>query len=223
VAVELWFGTMVKRRRQWLSAAILILTVTLVLSVSRGGWIAAFVGIAVICGMRRQWFLFFRISVLVVPACLIAWFWLPQDLRDYAFGFEVSRYNIQARYDSIDFAMGFFSQHPLLGVGVGLRKEYDATNLALATLAETGIAGLFAFSLVHVCILVMVWRGTQRVARDTAEYSLLILAAALILSRLAHGMVDHYWSRGPVTCAWAAVGMATLVLGTAAQGQRSNR
>ena len=41
--------------------------------------------------------------------------------------------------------------------------------------------------------------------------SALVLAVALTIGRLAHGMVDHYWSRGPVTVAWAAVGMATLV------------
>jgi hypothetical protein len=39
---------------------------------------------------------------------------------------------------------------------------------------------------------------------------LLALGAALVVSRLAHGLVDHYWSRGAIMIAWAAAGMATF-------------
>jgi hypothetical protein len=30
-----------------------------------------------------------------------------------------------------------------------------------------------------------------------------------MFGRLVHGMVDHYWSRGAITVAWAGAGMAT--------------
>jgi hypothetical protein len=36
------------------------------------------------------------------------------------------------------------------------------------------------------------------------------LGAALVVSGLAHGLVDHYWSRGAIMIAWAAAGMATF-------------
>ena len=54
-------------------------------------------------------------------------------------------------------------------------------------------------------------QASRRVPWADPAYSALVLAVALTTGRLAHGMVDHYWSRGPVTVAWAAVGMATLV------------
>jgi hypothetical protein len=34
------------------------------------------------------------------------------------------------------------------------------------------------------------------------------LAGGLVLGKLAHGLVDHYWSRGALMIAWAMVGMA---------------
>jgi len=33
----------------------------------------------------------------------------------------------------------------------------------------------------------------------------------LVLGKLVHGMVDHYWSRGAIMIAWASVGMALSV------------
>ena len=35
-----------------------------------------------------------------------------------------------------------------------------------------------------------------------------VIGGALMLSRLAHGQVDHYWSRGALILAWTGKGMA---------------
>ena len=48
------------------------------------------------------------------------------------------------------------------------------------------------------------------------------LAGALVLSKFVHGLVDHYWSRGAIMVAWAAVGMA-LVRFLNSQKPASNR
>jgi len=119
--------------------------------------------------------------------------------------------SLALRYASIEYAWGEFQKNPLSGTGVGLRKEYDATNIAMAVLAESGVIGFGAFFLVQVAIWYTATQASHRVRWSDPAASALVLAMALTMARLAHGMVDHYWSRGAITCAWAAVGMATLV------------
>src|SRR5207302_1484068 len=125
--------------------------------------------------------------------------------------FSEKRYSIKARYRSIDVARRYFEESPLFGVGVGLRKEMDATNVFWFTLAETGILGLATFGLIHVVFFAMIWRTQKRLSRRNEMYSFLAIGSALLLGKLTHGMVDHYWSRGQLMMAWASVGMATSV------------
>ena len=81
----------------------------------------------------------------------------------------------------------------------------------MSTLAETGVLGLLTFSLIYVAFFRMVWWTRQRVPPAQAQFSFLALGAALTGCCLAHGMVDHYWSRGAITVAWASVGMTVGV------------
>ena len=210
VALELWFAAEPGKRRRLLAGALAIIGAGLLMSLSRGSWLGAICGVAVLLTLRRQFALFLRAVLVLVPVIAIAWQLLPQESRDNATGFERGRNNIEARYESIEIARGYFNADPLLGSGVGLRKEYDATSLVWLTLAETGVFGLGALALIHLVFLRMVWRAQKLVARDDELFTLLALGAALVVSRLAHGLVDHYWSRGAIMIAWAAAGMATF-------------
>ena len=104
-------------------------------------------------------------------------------------------------------ALNMFHQSPVYGLGVGLRKEYDATNIVFATLAETGIAGLATFLLIHVVFVISMSRTQMLLTPRDPVYSLPALGAGLLVGKLCNGMVDHYWSRGALTMAWAAAGM----------------
>ena len=222
VAVELWFATaQTRRRRRRLAWAVGILAITLLLTLSRGGWIAAAVGCGTITLVRRQFKLAARAVLLLLPLLVIAWFSLPQESRDYAVGFDAQKHwNIEARYKSIDYALTAFRSSPLLGVGVGLRKEYDATNIVLMTMAETGVLGLATFLLIHATAIWMTLRIERSVSRTAPEFSLVCLGLALILARFGHGLVDHYWSRGPILSAWAAFGMTTTMYLIVRKGPR---
>jgi O-antigen ligase len=110
---------------------------------------------------------------------------------------------------SMDFAKSQYESSPLLGVGVGLRKEYDATNVFMLTLAETGLVGMAAFLYLHIAMALMVWKARRFARRDDVLFTALALGGALVLSKFIHGMVDHYWSRGALMIAWASAGMAT--------------
>ena len=141
VALELWFAAEPGRAKWLLSVALAVIGAGLLATFSRGAWLGAFCGIAVLLTLRREFAVFFRAGLVLVPVIVIAWQFLPQESRTTATGFERSRGNIEARYQTIEIAREYFHQDPVLGLGVGLRKEFDATNLVWVTLAETGVAG----------------------------------------------------------------------------------
>jgi hypothetical protein len=159
--------------------------------------------------MRREFGTLVKVTVTFVPLICICWMLLPEKSRDYTTGLSAKNENIQMRYNSVEYARERFESNPYLGVGVGLRKEYDATNLLWLILAETGVPGALTFLGLQFAIVNMVWKTQARLSRRDPLYSPVAIGGALILGRLIHGMVDHYWSRGAITIAWAGVGMST--------------
>lgn len=211
VAVILFLATepQNKRRKALLLGALGLLTVGLVLSLSRGSWLGALCGLTLIFTIRREFKSLFRLALILAPVAAICWLSLPQDLQAYSTGVGKDRMNIELRYQSVDIANRYFKESPLYGAGVGLRKEYDATNIVLMVLAETGLAGLFGFALIHVAFFRMVWVTQKRLSIRDPLHPLLCVGAALVLARLTHGMVDHYWTRGVLMTAWASAGITT--------------
>ena len=209
IAVELWFAAKNPKVKRWLSIALALLAAGLVFSVSRGAWLGCAMGLILICSLRRQFQLMLRVLLVMMPLVAISWQFLPESTQSYATSFDRKRVNIFERYKFIDAAKGLWAKSPVYGSGVGLRKQYDATNLMWATLAESGVLGLLAFALVHVAFFAMILRTHKLMARDNIHYSVLLIGGALVLRHLTHGMVDHYWSRGAVTLAWGSAGMAS--------------
>lgn len=209
VGVELILTAETKRRRQVLALALLVIAAGLLFSLSRGAWVGTLGGVVCIFALRRNLLRLFQVGLLLLPLLLLFWFTLPASSREYATGFGRDHYNINARYESIDIAEGYYSQSPLYGMGVGLRKDYDATNVLLMALAETGVLGLAAFLLIHGAFFRMIWKAQARIAPSEALFTFLCVGGALVLNKFLHGLVDHYWSRGAIMCTWAAAGMAT--------------
>jgi O-antigen ligase len=209
VCAELWFSAPTRRQRRILGVTMAVIVAGLFFSLSRGGWIGAAFGVFLLLALRREFKLMVRVGAMMVPLIAICWMLLPQQSKAYATGFDKENWNIRLRYMSMDFAKSQFASSPVLGVGVGLRKEYDATNVFLLTLAETGLVGMAAFLYLHLAVARMVWSTRRIIQRDEVLFSVLALGGALVLSKFIHGMVDHYWSRGAIMIAWAAAGMAT--------------
>ena len=160
-------------------------------------------------GLRRKFRLLMQVSIGAVVLIAIGWRFLPSESREYATSLDRKNENIRLRFQSIDYARDIFEANPVLGVGVGLRKEYDATNIVWLTLAETGVPGLVTWLLIHLALTRMVWRDHQYIAQSDILFSLSALGGALVISKLVHGLVDHYWSRGAIMVAWCSAGMAT--------------
>jgi hypothetical protein len=220
VSLELWFSAETPKMRRLLGLAMLILGAGLMFSLSRGAWLGTLLGaISIVC-LRRQFRLLIKASLVLVPLIAVGWNLMPQSAKEYATGIDREKnYNIRLRYESLDIAKGYYEQNPVYGMGVGLRKEYDATNIQWLTLAETGVLGLGAFLLIHVVFLRMVWTTRRYFPQTDIRYSLLAIAGALMLYKFMHGSVDHYWSRGAITPAWASVGMAVYAYYAARQNE----
>ncbi len=211
VAFELWFLGRDRRTRVILTGVLLTVGAGLMMSLSRGAWVGAFLGCCGIMAMRREFATLGKLVILGVPVVLVCWSFLPSSAQDYAFTFKPAGHNsIAERYENAAEFWRNFTANPLIGSGTGIRKFVDATNVVLSTLAETGVLGLVTFAWIFVAFGRMVWWTHKRVSRTDPLFSLLAVGTGLMLCRLGHGMFDHYWSRGALTVAWCAAGMATL-------------
>ena len=209
VCAELWFSAPRGRRRTIISWALAIIVAGLFFTLSRGGWVAAAAGIALILAMRREFQLLVKAGFALIPIIAICWQLLPEQSRQYTTGLSTDNWNIRMRYNSVAFAREQFEESPYLGVGVGLRKEYDATNLFWLTLAETGILGALTFFGLQFAFMRMAWKTQSRLSRSEPLFSAVAIGGALVFGGLVHGLVDHYWSRGAISIAWDGAGMVT--------------
>jgi O-Antigen ligase len=208
VCTELWIArSLMQRPKRWLTMALCLLSAGLVMSLSRGAWLGTAAGILVVFAIRRRYRLLFRSLAIMVPVICLCWFSLPAQLREYASDFGANSYSARARFQSLDFARERFLSSPVFGVGVGLRKTYDATNLVMSTLAESGVLGLLAFLSIFVAFAYMAYRAWQTLKEDDPAISLLSIGAALAMCSFVHGCLDHYWSRG-IFPVFASMGMA---------------
>lgn len=217
VAVELWFGATDRSRRKLLMVVTVVIGMGLFFTLSRGSWMTAVVGCGVIVGLRRRYDLLLKLIGVAVPVLILCFLFLPEQKQDVAFDFDPETNSIQSRIKVIEYTWDLFKANPVIGVGLGFRKQVDATNIVMVTLAETGLLGLAFFGLIHVVFLWMVWWAQKRLRRDDPLFSLLAIGAGALFGQLAHGLVDHYWSRGILTVVWASVGMATLAYLTVRQ------
>ncbi len=208
VGTDLCLAARSRPKRNLLLAALGVIGVGLLMSLSRGAWMGTISGVIFIFLLRREYRLLGRVGLAMIPLLAIFWVALPPEAKDYALGFGTEHYNIKLRYDSLDLARGYFEQSPLYGMGVGLRKNYDATNILMMTLAETGLLGLAGFLLIHAAFYRMIWRAQAWIAPSETLYTFLCIGGALVLDKFVHGLVDHYWSRGAIMAAWGSAGMA---------------
>ena len=214
IAMELWLAARIANRRKaarWLAAALTLIGMALFMSLSRGGWLEGLSGCMIILALRRRFVLMFRAAIILLPLLVILFVLLPHKKQNYAFNFSTKAGDIKPRIKLIHYAVKEFEVHPVTGVGVGLRKEVDPTNLFLITLAETGVQGLIAFLAIYFVIIRTAWKDHKMLSQADPRFTLVALGGALVVGRFVHGMVDEYWLRGSIVWAWSAVGMLAAV------------
>ena len=217
VGTELLLNRKLAISRTKVLFALMICIVGLIVSVSRGAWLSAIVGLTIVVFIRSETRLISRLLIYGLPLVLvgiaIGWYLLPADKRRYALIWDDTGYSIKAREENKALFKQFFSESPVLGVGVGMRKKLDATNIVFVTLAETGVVGLAAFLWIQISMVLMMLQLRRRVLPTDPAFSFVVLGVALVMGRFVHGLFDHYWSRGVLMAAWACVGMMVRLYG----------
>jgi hypothetical protein len=203
--------------KRYLSWLLLVLGGGLLISLSRGAWIGTMIGLTVSGLLWGRITLVFRTLIVAVPLVLVLWLLLPSEKREYATGFQSDRWNIKTRIKTQENLQEIVTKEPIFGVGIGLRKQVDATNFVLVTLAESGVVGLVAIIGVFGTIVTV----GVKVCRSDPKLNIALcgaLAVGLLSCKIGHGMFDHFWGRGNGTVVWASIGLLL-----AANQHRSNR
>ncbi len=214
-AYELWVARGYDKRALWndrpriaLLGAMLIIFTGLLMTLSRGAWLGTVAGMIAIGVIRGNVKPLLKIGAVLVPVVLLVWFNLPPEMKAYVTGFDADQNrNIELRLMTLEQTQQMFNDSPIFGQGLGLRKDIDATNLVWLVLAETGVLGALAFSWMFWNFYRLAWRARGLLPPSDPRFTLLSLGVALMTYKLVHGMVDHYWTRGALTNAWAGLGM----------------
>ncbi len=192
--------------------AIAIVTIALVFTLSRGAWVGAGCALTALALIYGRVQLLVRASLVIVPLIVVMWNFLPKEDQEYASSIDRQKYdNIEARYANFNRTSALIKSSPLIGHGISIRKQFDATNLVMVTLAEGGILGFVLFTVAIGTYFVVVHRIVRRLPKSDPRFMIVAASCAVMISRLGHAQFDHYWVRGASTIAWASVGMVLAV------------
>lgn len=204
-AAGLWMGETEKKRRRNIAIALSILIGGLLGTLSRGAWLGTMGGILVILTLRGEWKKSLKLAAIALPLIAIVWALLPSASKEYATAIGTDAHNTQTRIYSLEYCWQLFQRSPIVGVGPGLRKNYDATNVAMMVLSETGVLGMVTFFSIFAVFAFMAQRVSKRLDVRDPMLVLVTIGAALMTDKFIHGMVDHYWVRGMLPV-WAGAG-----------------
>jgi O-antigen ligase len=188
--------------RAALVAAVGIGVVTLLLTSSRGAWLATIVGLLVLTGLRvsRRRLVVAGLALTLAVAALAAFAAPSIAMGDRAAFWKV--------------AVSDASSHTLLGSGAGSFDDYwlvhrtigafveDAHSLYLETAAELGLVGLTLLG----CVLLV---PLAAAARDRLD-PLAPIAAAAYVTFLVHAGLDWDWEMPATTLAGLALAAALI-------------
>jgi len=198
-------------RRRWLVLAIAMQFVALMLTMTRGAYLAVFAGLAVVCvGLRSRALALagaLALATLVVFTLVYA--------RDQGRTIAVTEFatteadrNVATRLVLWDMSWDMFLEHPLLGVGMGdytieaekrlaqrqVRTTVDSHNVYLHVLATRGLVGFVPLAAFFVVLVVSLMRVARRHPPGSLERHYAIGAlgavAAVLIGALTENNID---------------------------------
>ena len=210
-----------RRDRRLALAWTLVLGVALVLTFSRGGYVALAVFALLLLvkvrpELRRPLLVFGVVAAVAVLLTVIAASTTP--LMRSRFSYVALNYTLQTRSAIFTATFHMIAAHPILGVGLGgyVYKlhhfiEIYPHNVYLTFWVELGLLGLLAFLFIFVKLLVSAWRALP--AATGFERALLWGVVGTVVLWAVHGLVDSpYWKNDMAVEFWlvAAIGFATI-------------
>ncbi len=191
-----------------LSLALGVCIAGLSFSLSRGACLATAFGVMLLAWFQRSLRTFLAVLLCLSVIYLVLLNFGSANVKSYALDFGEESYSAKERIRTMSMNWGFFMESPLLGEGLGLRKEAEPHNILLTTLSETGIIGLLFIIAVFSRGYYEIYQAITHYEINRMERAMLLCAAAIFLMTLGHGMIDVYWRRGAGALAWVFVGYA---------------
>lgn len=212
------------RGYKWLAALAFGLGgLSLILTLSRGGWIAFALSVTILCvsAWHRAW-LPRTVPFILVVVVALAYLLLHPIISARLFGSDVG--SSYSRIPLAKLAFRMIADNPVLGVGAnnfGLAtKEYitpefrgeflwAAHNKYLLVWAEIGTGGVLAFIWFLLATVHQGWQGWKFSDRFLSPLALGFTAA--VVGQMAHMFVDVFHSRPQVQLLWLIAGLLTAV------------
>ena len=194
------------RRERWAAAAAAIVgSLCVLLSFSRGGYLAlAVVAVGLAVSHRRRWVLAGIGAVGAVGLMLVP-FLRHRVLTEFDFSSSANN-TLVGRFHLWSVALQMLRDHPIFGAGLSgfatvLAPYWNPTNIDRFTYphnivlnfwSETGLLGLVSFGWILVAGLWVSWRGFRHAAPAWQVIHLGVLLA--LVAVVVHGLVDvPYW------------------------------
>ena len=227
-------------KRLVLGAASLLMGLILLLTKSRGGYIAGAVGglLVILLSVRKRWVFFLTLVLTLVVIGVGVWFLVgmgmgvgmesqPPELVEGA----VDPGTWAFRQRVWQAALWMLADFPFTGVGMGLFNDVasllyafqspqnpSAHNLYLQAGVDLGIPGLIAYLAVLMLTLWMAGAAVRKFARkrDSALCAVAVGALAGMVALMVHGLVDvAVWNTRAAFIPWAVMGLVVGLHGAA--------
>jgi O-antigen ligase len=180
--------------RKWLVPMLGTMLICLLLTFSRGSFVAIGAALLVLGVVRYRRLL--PLMALVLGVILI----LPQT-REYIFhlqaGLMLQDRATLMRLGEYKDALRLISRYPWLGVGFGGTPSIDiyigVSNVYLLIAEEMGLIGLGAFLLIMGVFFAYAWVAWRRMERGSDAEPLLLGLGVALLGAMVGGITDHYF------------------------------
>ncbi len=180
--------------RKWLVPMLGTMLICLLLTFSRGSFVAIGAALLVLGVVRYRRLL--PVMALALAVILI----LPQT-REYIVhlqaGFMLQDTATLMRLGEYKDALRLISRYPWLGVGFGGTPSIDiyigVSNVYLLIAEEMGLIGLGSFLLIMGVFFAYVWVSWRGMERDSDAEPLLLGLGAALLGAMVGGLTDHYF------------------------------
>lgn len=164
----------------------------LLLTQSRGAWVGAAAGLAVLTLLRYRW--------LIVPGGMLALLVLALGLGEnfihrFYLGITLQDPATKLRLQEYANALGIIRAHPLFGVGfasASITLHTGVSSIYLTIGEETGLLGLAVFLLAVGSVALAGFRHWRETG-ESAEGDLQLALFAALLTALADGVFDHFY------------------------------
>jgi polysaccharide biosynthesis protein PslJ len=200
--------------RRWLALALFgVIAVAVLLTKSRGAWLALGAAVFFIALVRYRWIL---VIGVVAVALLLPMPFMQPYLERLSEGLAGQDLATQMRFGEYKDALILIGRYPLIGVGFTGTPERDiylgVSSIYLKIAGGTGLIGLAMFLLLMAECYRFGFVHRKDLKASPAVYSVWLGASAGLFGALVSGVVDHFYFNiefhGAVTMLWLYVSIA---------------